>query len=216
MDAVLISNNSYRLSITLPLLLQYFHVAVVPPVQDVKSVNDFMNRYKRAGDEKFGSPAKQISLTLTHLHIWNTSRRYTNNTYLYVFEDDALPQKDYMSECALREMEQLSPPIFHLGTCSPKHYGNTRTKACGKTFWCSSLCLHAYAVRIRTSHSLAKNVLDSSHSQSLHGHSLYRYNLDVKLRGYMDKKKEAICPGTEMVVQQKWNSSSGHSKCCAW
>ena len=215
MDAVIISNNFSRMSITLKLLLPYFHINVVSPIYDQKQIHNYYDQYKRLNDSQYGNPFKQISLTLTHLHIWDKADTFTSNKYLYIFEDDAIPHKN-ITECTLRDMENQSVPIFYLGTCAAKRHGEDTTHSCSTTFKCSSLCLHAYAVHTKKSKSLAHKVLQWSHFQALRGHSLYRYNLDVKLRGYTDHGEKSICLKQDIFGQQKWGSTSGHSKCCAW
>ena len=149
------------------------------------------------------------------MHIWKNANTFTSNEYLYIFEDDAFPRKN-ISKCTLRDMEKQSAPIFYLGTCASKRYEKDITHSCSTTFKCSSLCLHAYAINTKKSKSFADKILKWSHSKALRGHSLYRYNLDVKLRGYTDYGEKSICPKQDIVGQQKWGSTSGHSKCCAW
>ena len=193
----------------------FFHVNVVSPVHDEKAIRDYYNKYKRVNDSRYGNPFKQISATLTHLRIWEHATSFTSNDYLYVFEDDAVPLQT-VSKCLIDDMEKQSPPLFYLGTCAPKRYGTSTTRSCSGTYMCSSLCLHAYAIRTNVSKTLGEEVLKWSHSKALYGHSLYRYNLDVKLRGYTDHHEKSLCPTQNIVGQQKWDSTIGHSVCCAW
>lgn len=222
-DAVIISNDASRLRQSILDVERHFRVAVVPPVSiNDTRLHDYARKYRRKGDREYGSPLHTISLMFSHLDIWKKSYQYTSNRYLYIFEDDAM--FEHNSTCVLDAMERTvpAPLLFYLGTCSPKNYGLSPTPECADdnasipVHVCSSLCTHAYAILTNTSEHLATRVLDWAHHRALHGHSLYRYNIDVKLRGYTDASRpHFLC--TNLVRQRRMNSTSGHSnKCCAW
>jgi hypothetical protein len=211
MDAVIISSNASRLLPTFAEMRRHgFHVHVEPPFRNEDKIRAYAARYRRAGDEKHGSPKKQISLSMSHLAIWRRAQLFTSNPWLYVFEDDATFQQ--FSLCELATMEATAPRLFFLGTCARKRYARVQSSCRRQIDFCSSLCLHAYAIRTNVSALLADAVLEWAHGRAMTGSSFYRYNLDVKLRGYLDSlpdQKKALC--ADMAVQKKLGSTSGHS-----
>lgn len=217
-DAVVISNHSARLAHAVTQLAPYFRLTIFPPFADAAAIAEYAARYQRPADAAAGYPHKQISLTLGHLYIWRAAAQYTANPYLYIFEDDAEFTQDVA--CTLRELESTGARVLYLGTCGRKPHGTRfhNASACSAPIApCSSLCLHAYAVHTRTAPALADEVLAWAHSRALHGHPLYRYNLDVKLRGFADATRPGFACTDVARQSAMFNSTSGHSKtCCQW
>jgi len=194
-----------------------FKVQRIEPVHKTDpEIGEWIQRFKRKSDIGIGDPSGPISLTLTHFRLWKESLKYTNQDYMYIFEDDAYLQPSINNiSCILKNMEKTQAPMLHLGLCATK-YKETIKMECGNMHRCTSLCNHAYAIKTTISNQLAHKILNYTHTIALHGHPLYRYNQDVKIRGFFDHQKtKPICK--QMFKQRNESSTSGHStKGLAW
>jgi len=209
-----------------------FEVRRVQPIPlNDSRVIDWESRFRRPTDPSVGSPRPSISLSLTHLRLWNEFP--TDDEWLYIFEDDLMLQpsghsallKPYgrhdrrsgkhtqtwrwpdddperLARCLISEAESAAnstevfraTPMIYFG-CSGFHHHRSAVVSLAERHtvrMCDCLCLHAYAIRRPFAARLAEQLFSrrewDAMGRGVGGnssmHSMYRYNLDVMLRGF--------------------------------
>lgn len=224
MKAIIISMNVTRYNVTYahlsPLFSSVTHVH--PLAKDHPDVINYAQRYLRKG-ETVQDVAGAVSLALTHAKIWSD----VTDPWTAIFEDDAVTTLNVTTtRCLLHSIATLNTPapLVYLGECASHYRGPASTTRCAATLRdCATLCNHAYIVQPAVN-SLWRDVDRWSHPTALHGHPLYRYNQDVKLRGYFANHPNEQWPACvrhndrQIFSQRNTFLSQGHhsKKCCAY
>jgi GR25 family glycosyltransferase involved in LPS biosynthesis len=195
------------------------HIAPVVSVKDL-NVNAIWNRYKRHNDPTDTTPERTIAVALTHANMW----KYGCQTdYINIFEDDVMFQVNAtILHKSLEIAKTFRRPFVFMGYCSPNFRKTVYDKDNIMIRECSPICTHAYT---STGNADTFDKMDGVlHRDSLNGHPLFRYNIDVRIRKYFlhenNSSKWPLCISYQnkpLVIQSKFGSDSGHSKkCCAY
>ena len=111
-------------------------------------------------------------------------------------------------------------PLLYLGACAPHHHkSNVTALPGGHTLrTCDSLCLHAYAVRRRFAGRMISEILARRERTWNRSHALYRYDLDVMLRGFVNPPPPEPYDGHRLVqpmcldMEDAWPGNTGRSE----
>ena len=221
LQAYVISVNSTRLDYATEELLHHGFEAQIAPLVDTRDmdVHRTERMYRRRNDPTETSGHRMIAVARTHSNLW----KYKDT--VNIFEDDVgFAANRSMIRHALETAWSYDRPFVFLGYCAA-HYGKTLhvDKRNELTYReCAPLCTHAYSTRNNT--GLWADMQRTLHSISLHGHPLFRYNIDVRIRKYFLTVGRTsgwpICVsirGNPLAIQRKLGSNSGHStRCCAY